>query len=113
MSAGSGPAAGGGGPSRLRHPVRCPGCGRATSDGPAYLLLCPDCAAGRAEPPLRSLPQAHAAGEDACGGLCGGTELVWYDLPAATAATANAPTEQNLVPCPDCPTTRPGASTSS
>jgi hypothetical protein len=97
--------------------VRCPGCGRATSDGPAYLLLCPDCSAARVEPPLRSLPQAHAAGDDACGGLCGGTELVWYDTPAAAAPTAPAAppatpparggglpgtSEQSLVPCPDC-----------
>jgi len=88
--------------SEARHPVRCPGCGRESTDGPAYLLLCPDCAQ-RPDPPLRALPQAHAAGDTACGGLCQGTELVWEDLPGPGGEH-----EQRLVPCPDCGTGRLG-----
>lgn len=75
--------------------TRCPGCGRsADAAGPAYLVVCEDCAAGMPsrDLPLRGLPQSTS-----CGGLCGGTGLVWEDVPLGDGVTA-----QRLVPCPDC-----------
>ena len=75
--------------------TRCPGCGRSSDAGrSAFLVVCEACASRlpARDLPLRGLPQSTS-----CGGLCGGTGLVWEEAPLPDGGT-----EQRLVPCPDC-----------